>query len=502
MAITRRQFLKRSGAVAAGTLLGPSLFDNIFVRQALASSIGDHYFVVIFLDGGNDGLNTVVPASNGNGTLWNNYNTARDTGNGGLRLTPTDLQDSLIGLDPNTSAQLALHPGFYDNDPGLTYAGLKGLYDLGKVAVIQGCGYPSYSLSHDESRTIWRTANPLALGGLTGTGWAGRYLADPTYGFGPTEIPGVTIDDTVAAEFRQTLTSVLAIPRLRDFGFPTDDFNDGDLAANQAAFDALATSAGAGAQPTLRYIGNSAHATLGSTQSYPQLHSLYQSQRAAYSVQYDNLDSGTARRLREVAKVINGVRQGMPVSAPATARVFQLANGGYDTHSDQGTVPKFSGDTPQQWALHREVGDALAVFYDDLQNMGVINKVVVMVWSEFSRRIQQNANGTDHGSQGPMFVIGGSVNGGVYGNHPNINPSAIDDDGNTVYSQTTGSTPNNFRSTDFRDVYGTILKQWLNMPQATILSNVLPLDMHSPSSDYWNTANFNMPFLPIADPNP
>src|SRR2546422_4812270 len=112
MAITRRQFLKRSGALAAGSLLGPSLFDNIFVRQALASSIGDHYFVVIFLDGGNDGLNTVVPVDNGGGSLWGNYNTARDTGNGGLRLTPTDPQSSHIRLDPNTSAQLRLHHEF------------------------------------------------------------------------------------------------------------------------------------------------------------------------------------------------------------------------------------------------------------------------------------------------------------------------------------------------------------------------------------------------------
>ena len=128
---------------------------------------------------------------------------------------------------------------------------------------------------------------------------------------------------------------------------------------------------------------------------------------------------------------------------------------------------------------------------DDLTDMGAADKVVVLVWSEFSRRVNQNDNGTDHGSQGPMFVVGGLVNGGVYGNHPNINQAAQDDDGNTVYSQAAGS----FRSTDFRDVYGTILKHWLCMSPTDISSYVLPLDS-GPAGTYWTSANFDMGFLP------
>src|SRR5262249_9521222 len=166
MAITRRQFLKRTGAAAAGAVLGPNLFGNIFVRQALASTIGDPYFVIIFLDGGNDGLNTVVPVDDGGGTLRMAYEAARNAGNGGLRLTPGDLAATLIGSDPNTGAQLALHPGM---------TGLKQLWDLGKVAVFQGCGYPDYSLSHDQSRGIWETGNPLGVPTLASSGWAGRY---------------------------------------------------------------------------------------------------------------------------------------------------------------------------------------------------------------------------------------------------------------------------------------------------------------------------------------
>lgn len=122
--------------------------------------------------------------------------------------------------------------------------------------------------------------------------------------------------------------------------------------------------------------------------------------------------------------------------------------------------------------------------------MGVENKVLIMDYSEFARRIEQNDNGTDRGSQGPVFVIGGAVNGGVYGNHPDI--SGTDGNGNTVYSQNA----NPYRSTDFRDIYGTILKHWLNIPTATINSFILPTDTIPDPVNYWTVANFDMGFIP------
>ena len=111
MAITRRQFLKCSGLAAAGSVLGPSLFANPFLQRALAA-IQDRYFVVIFLDGGNDGLNTVVPA--GAGALRDAYDAARSaSASGGLRLSAGALSGTLIGNDPSSGTQLALHPGLY-----------------------------------------------------------------------------------------------------------------------------------------------------------------------------------------------------------------------------------------------------------------------------------------------------------------------------------------------------------------------------------------------------
>src|SRR5262245_32668078 len=127
MAITRRQFITRTGLATAGTLLGPSLFSNPFVRRAMADTIGNRYLVVLFLDGGNDGLNTVVPRSSGA------LRTAYDGYRSNINLSQASLAATTIGNDPQTGTQLALHPGF---------SGLKALYDLGKVAVIQGCGYP------------------------------------------------------------------------------------------------------------------------------------------------------------------------------------------------------------------------------------------------------------------------------------------------------------------------------------------------------------------------
>lgn len=487
MAITRRQFLKCGGTAAAGAFLAPRLFGSSFVQEALAA-IGNRYFVVLYLDGGNDGLNTVVPTG---GVLRPWYEDARHQGAGGLRLELADLANTAIGNDPNTGASLALHPGFAASpagDGGPGDGGLHALYQQGKVAVIQGCGYPRYSLSHDDSRTIFQTGDPtLSLYG--GTGWVGRLLASE-YAGQSTAIPAVNVRDSVAGTYKQSATSVLAIRRLRDFSFPYDsDYNStGEKSARNTAFNALHAAAQSGVDAGFKYIGTAGATTLASTAAYPALHSLYENNpnRSAYSKLYDNgtppgVNRSTARDLREVAKVIWGTEQGA-----VNSRFFWVENGGYDTHSDQG-----AGETDgQQFGLHAEVGASLKVFYDDLANMGVADRVTIMVFSEFSRRIEQNDNGTDHGSQGPMFLIGGKVAGGVYGNHPRIDPTQLDGEGNTRYRQ--AGSNSGFESTDFRDVYGTILNKWMGVNPLSFLT----LDSGDPTRN-WTAANFNMPlFLP------
>jgi len=479
MAITRRQFLKRSGIVTAGGLLGPSVFGNPFVRTALAETIGDRYFVIIYLDGGNDGQNTVIPADNALGTLRSDYMAARDPGPGegggqnGIRLSVAELSGTLIDTDPNTGAQLALHPGFAGSGAGA--GGIHALYTQGKVAVVQGVGYPEPNLSHEVSSIIWETGDPLGIGGYGNSGWVGRYLSHPSTGYGALDIPAVNITSSVAGEYIQG--GVLALNRVRDFGFPFDPDYDEDDAAKAQAFLALHAESLASVQPTVQLVGGGGTATYNASQSYPALHGLYTTNRPVFNQYYTDLNSNTARDLREVAKVVYGVATGQ---ANIDARHFWLRNGGYDTHADQG------GATGQHYNLHNEVASAVKVFYDDLADMGVADKVCIMIWSEFSRRVIQNNNGTDHGSQAPMFLIGGKVNGGVYGNHPNI-AAAVLDDGNTVYKQ--GADP--FRSTDIRDVYGNVLEHWFNMPDGIIIPNVLKLDTGFDPNEYWTVENFD-----------
>jgi len=489
MPITRRQFIKRAGLVTAASVLPPSVFRNPFVRRALADTIGDRYFVLVFLGGGNDGLNTVVPADNVGG-LRTAYTTARQLGS--LQLATSDLVIPSFGcVDPNTGTQLGLHPGL---------ASLKNLYDLQKVAIVQGAGYPDYNLSHEQSRITWQTGQP---GATIGTGWLGRYLAA---NYNSNDIPAVSISDSITEEFQQTATNVLAIADLSDFsfpydesGFPLDGFDPSiDTPAKRAAFDALCTAAKNGMQPTLQSVGFGGSATLTSSESYPAVNDAYISARGTWNQMYEDLDNKFAdpgrrnyfgRDLREVAKIIYGVSTNAP---DVHARFFEVSNGGYDTHADQ------QGASPigQHWEVLQEVGDAIELFYRDVEDMGLADKVCLMVYSEFSRRIVQNDSGTDHGSQGPVFVVGGGVQGGVYGNHPNIaDPSVLDadtygTDGNTPYSQAAGD---GFRSTDLRDIYGTILKHWLNMTVGNI-QTVLPLDSGDPAL-YWTAANFDMGFI-------
>jgi uncharacterized protein (DUF1501 family) len=517
MAITRRQFLTRTGWAGAGALFGPRLFGSPWLQRASAATIGDRYFIVLFLDGGNDGLNTIIPVSGGTASLRTHYETARrppagEPGgdSGGIRIM-NPLAPSRPMLDPNSGTQLGFHPGF---------ASLSDMYDDGMVAVIQGCGYPDYNLSHEISRSIWERGNPYTT---LGSGWVGRYLQAAMYSGG--NIPAVNIGGSVAGEYLQTATSVLVFNQLEYFGFPYDydfDYDDtfDDTAYKDAALLALHTQAKLPTRhPSMQYVGNTGSATLDATAAYPAAHAIYATDRPDWLAKYQNddppypdgLNTSTARGFREIAKVIYGVAKGT-IPATLAARHFQLRNGGYDTHSNQGSAETDG----EHYRLHEEVGDAIKLFYEDLADMAagagpvlglqnLPNKVCVLVWSEFSRRIEQNDNGTDHGSQGPMLVIGGpnaiqgatSMTSGVYGNHPNITPqdddptNGIDDDGNSRYSQDNG---NPHRSTDIRDVYGTIINRWLGLDPTALLP--LDSDLGFSGPDYWTQANFNMGFLP------
>ncbi len=469
MPISRRQFLQRTGWLTAGTLLGPSLLRSPFTSAAVAQPLQDRYFIVVFLDGGNDGINTVVPLADGpaqpfmTAGLRTAYEAARDS----LRLSTTDLAPLQIDDDPATGTELALHPAL---------VGFKDLYDRGALAVIQGCGYPRPNLSHEASRRKWMTGEPLL--GDAGDGWVGRFLAA---NYAADDIPAVTLASSIAPELRQSSTGVLGIDRLDRFGFPRDNFAPSDHAAKDAVFAALYGSAAASPQFLAQRLGNIGTTAYEATQVYPALYTNYVAARADFNALYTTTPTTTTkRRLRDIAACILGTENGT-----IDSRFFQLRLGGFDTHSNQGTTEDVHA------RKLAEIGDAFKIFYDDMEDLGIAHKVCVLVWSEFSRRIPQNANaGTDHGTQGPMFVIGGSVQGGLYGNHPNINEDALNNQGNTPYSQDPADP---FRSIDFRDVYGTILKHWFAIADP---STHFPLDHVSLDPNFhWRSADFDLGFL-------
>lgn len=480
MAISRRRFLRTTGYAAAGVLGGPSLFGHPLVRSAFADTIGDRYLVVLFLDGGNDGLNTVVPVSNGSHTHRQDYETHRTAAVGGLRIPLSVLAGTVVGVDPGTGAQLALHPGL---------APLMPAWTAGDLALVQGCGYPDYSLSHEQSRAAWQTANPFGVASVAGTGWIGRHLAT---NYDATQIPGVTISGRVARELRQSTTSVLGIDQLDAFRFPFDNgygpSTAGDLAAKRRAFQRFHASAVASPQGTIGTLAATGRATLVATDAYTGLsaHYLARGNGRYFSDEYAAVGGKTAVGFRDVAKMMYARANPIAGQPAVEARFFQLSQPGFDTHADQGDGSPGS----QHYGLHARWSGALRTFRDDLVDMGLWNKTLVVVWSEFGRRIAQNDSGTDHGSQGPVFLLGGGVVGGVYGRHPNIAPAALDAKGNTPYRQAAGDP---FRSTDLRDVYGTVLTRWLNLssPQALAL---LPLDAGDPSTR-WTAPNFGLGFL-------
>ena len=260
MAITRRQFISRTGLATAGALFAPGFLRNPWLQQAMAATIGDKYLVVLFLDGGNDGLNTIIPVSGGSAGLRTDYETWRhDPGTaGGIRIVNPLVPSNPMLDHPNgnpllgTGTQLGFHPGL---------ASLSTMYDQNMVAVIQGCGYPEYNLSHDISRSIWRRGAPLST---PGTGWMGRYLQ--AAGYVGSDIPAVNIGGEVAGEYVQSATSVLVFDNLSDFGFPYDLAYDtppmhmgdppDDTSFKDTAFNALYGSMGAGGNgnPSMLYF--------------------------------------------------------------------------------------------------------------------------------------------------------------------------------------------------------------------------------------------------------
>lgn len=476
---TRRQFLKRSAATAAGAAIAPHLRFLPGTNVAYAAGPADAIVVVVQLDGGNDGLNTVYPVSDGPTNQRSLYEQYRPT----LKLPATDagIASFMGGGFQNSGnfpdAQALLDFGAAGPD-GATYAlhpamtAMHGLYQAGNLAVVNSVHYPFPDHSHFRSDEIWNTGDPLGTGGL---GWFGKYL--DYAGFLSTEVPCVNHDDSIKPLFTPTNTSIFAYRRLSDLQFPAD--GEDTLKRNKFLDLYLeAAAADPGFYPELRKIGETGVATVNTMELYykpgsensGRVEALLVNGDGGYS--YSNklvYDSplndpaiGNTRFIRDLRHVAATIR------ADVGARFFHVRLGGFDSHSSQ-------EDGFYHSHLLRRISDGIAGLFNDMNSVvslpggysgyrtgNLADKVVIVTFSEFARTMRQNAAGqnaagTDHATSAPQFVVGGTVIGGQYGPHAQLDDprSSNKDDLKFTY--------------DFRDLYGEILARWLGVPVSDLV---------------------------------
>ena len=395
MFTTRRRFLettlKGSTLVSLGLTVPTFLHRSARAAEA-AGKTGDRVLVVVQLSGGNDGLNTVVPF--GDDLYRKNRPTLRVATEQVLKI------DDHIGLHPNL-------------------AGLSKLLEAGQLAVLQGVGYPNPSRSHFRSMDIWHTASLAEK--LPGDGWLGRAIARdelrragtaPAMHFGGGKLP-------LALAGRAT--EVPSLQSLADF----------KLQPGAAGRELLADVVkGDRADSTLQFLQRS---TLDAYTTSGRLEELAKN----YNTPVSYPPSELARKLKLIAQLID---------SGFGTRIFYTSLDGFDTHANQAVT---------HGNLLKELGDAVAAFLDDLGHHGHRDRVLVMTFSEFGRRLKENGSrGTDHGAAAPMFLTGGTVKAGTIGKHPSL---AELDDGDPKFH------------TDFRAVYATLLEDWLGCPSREVL---------------------------------
>ena len=422
MAITRRQFLRR-GALTAAAIASPHPLRRALLGAGTAEAApANPILVIVQLQGGNDGLNTLVPINDATSVMQRGlYEAARPN----LAIPVPNLLATEIDPDPVKSNRLALHPAMTD---------LWTLYQAGKVAVVAGVGYPNQSLSHFRSEDIWFGGDPVSP--TFPSGWFGRYL-DSAFPGG--DLVSVDMDSTLNPLFVCDHCNVLAVTSLSQFALPGPDLSGNettlkDMYAVEA--DSLVTS---GLQLT---VGSSGDVLLGKMDDYETI-------STSWSSHLDGYTFSLAKRLKQVASIIRYDATSPP--APAGARFFHVRIGGFDTHTQQGTL------TGAQPTLLQKVSQALKGFYDDMVTLGVSNRVLLVTFSEFGRRVDENGGagtaGTDHGASSVLFVVGDPVAGGIYGTVPALNDLAS---GNLKFN------------VDFRQVYATIIDDWIASPGAHV----------------------------------
>ena len=402
--LSRRDFVKGGVALVSIGTTAQSLLKGAvaFAAENRAYTVDPNNkktLVIVQLAGGNDGMNTVVPASDPV------YRSSRKN----------------IGLKEEEVLPLAEGFGLH---PSLT--GMKGLWDSGKLAVVRGVGYPNQNYSHFKSMAIWQAGDPEMK---LDNGWLGRTLEqlesqehDPFLGF--------NIGNSTPDEMRTPKIPVPSVKDPTDYGVKVS----GKLAPTTEARTATMLKLYEQYPSTSPYgvlLETTAEAAVSSSQ-------LLQQAATAYKPAVEYPDSSFAAGLSVLAESVVG---------DLGVRVGHATLGGFDTHNNEVAEHK---------ELMETLDSGLTAFYQDLEAHGKADDVIVLTWSEFGRRVAENANGgTDHGAGSMCFVLGNGVQKGLYGDAPNL--AALVDNGNVPYT------------TDFRRVYATVIERWLGVPSEVLL---------------------------------
>ncbi len=359
----------------------------------------DPALVVIQLSGGNDALNTVVPYTNGI------YQDSRKA----IRLEEHEVLDlnGKLGLSP------AMGP-------------IKNMWDQGDVAIVNGIGYPQPNRSHFRSMDIWHTAESVDV---APDGWLGRAIReiDPEH---QNVVAGVNFGRGLPRALHCKGVPVASVGNLATYGLMP---NIDDMATRDLALNIFTRMYGPreGRDAILEAIGDTGMSAYLGADILRAAPEQYRS-----SIEYG--DNMIAQQMKDIAQVM---------LADVGTRIFYTQHGSYDTHS---------GELLNHYTLWDELSNAVSDFFADLEEHGREDDAVVMVFSEFGRRIDDNGSGTDHGSGGVAFVMGSNVKGGLYGEYPSIEP--IDQvEGDMAYNN------------DFRGLYATLLDGWMGIDPNPIL---------------------------------
>ena len=356
--------------------------------------------IVIQLSGGNDYLNTVIPYSEGK---YYDY-----------RSTVNIPQNKVIPIDDHYGFNPSMGP-------------VKSLWDEGKVAIINGIGYQNPNRSHFRYMDIWPTAEPASIGK---EGWLGRAIRDidPQ---GENVLTGINFGRGLPRAMACPGVSVASVGDLDTYGlFP--DVKDEELRMfTLEAFSKMYGGA-AGRDPVMELLGQTGQDAL-------QGADILRTAPAMYSSSVEYAPDSLAQNVKSISQVFH---------ANVGARVLYTQHGPFDTHA---------GELISHAKLWDEVAGAVGCLMDDLKEHGTENDASILIFSEFGRRIQDNGSGSDHGSGGVAFMIGGAVNGGTYGEYPSLAEA----------EQIEGDLRSN---NDFRSVYTGILEDWLGLDAAPIVN--------------------------------